>query len=168
MKTLKIFAIALAACVALVSCSKNNADSGNTNSEVYSSPAVKCTYTLNDNVRKAMTMTLSVDGTKACDFSKAEDSISFGLTPGKSGTITFESKYNSSATFTEAADFTGNINIVVGAIKNGTEVIAYTETMQFSSEGMPVDKIPELMAKKEKSLSLKYTVANNGQVTVTK
>ena len=167
MKFLKIFTIALAACVALASCQKEDGSKQETEK---STPAVGFSFKANQTVLDALTMTLKVDG-EAINFSSQNGSGTVSLKK-TSGTIEFVCINDAAKTYTEAVDLSLSVSILAGSYVNNDEStfssVATIAANSINSKGCPADKVSEKLTNLANALSVSktYTVDDSGKVAI--
>ena len=161
---MKKFLVILAACAALLSCSKENSSG----SKATYLPMIVISYSQNSAIQQGLSMTLKVDGRTICTFNKAEDNLSEALSAGTSGTVTFECKCND-LTYTEATDLSLSLDVKAASYKGGAYGSHYPIVSDnFNAKALAADKVGEYLTKKAGLLSCtyKYVVDADGKVTV--
>jgi len=163
----KLVYLLLAACVSLLSCSKN--DSDNPTPEQKSTPAVSFKYSQNDLIKAGMTMVLTVDG-KEYKFDKDSDEQVIKIT-ASSGTIKFECKVDESKTYTEKQDVLLSVNINTVSIPadgKGYSTVAPLVNHTVTAKGMKADAVKTNLLKYANlmNVSKNYKVDSSGKISL--
>lgn len=163
----KYLIILLAACAALVSCNKEKQSGGG--STTTSTPSFGFTYTMNQTVKDALTLVLTVDG-KTYNLNQLSDTQVYPLA-AKTGTIKLECKNDATKKYTEKTDLSLSLVVSVGSKEAGKEGLSSFSTVftgSMSNKGMAAENVMTYLNKRASELSgtATYVVDDSGKVSI--